>query len=651
MALTSTNIASHLTAMATQRPDAPAILEPNGKNYDGSLKYTRFTYHQLNQRSDQLGQFFTHLGIHNGSRVAVCVSPGFDFFSIAFALFKIGAVPILIDPGIGLRNFGRCLAEAEPIAFIGIPLAHTLRLLFRWSPNTIHINITTGPMWHGRLARALLFKPQQWHGLPARVERSDTAKNPHQNSFSNITSPTRAGSPCHNEGSEPNPWHGLPARVKPSDTTKTPHQNSSTTESETRPSDPAAILFTSGSTGPPKGVLYSHANFDAQVRALRDLYHIQPGELDLATFPLFGLFGPALGMTTVIPKMNFTQPGHVKPQNILQPILQLNITNMFGSPALLDRVGNSIEARNLKLPSLKRVISAGAPVPAKVMERFATMLSPGVQIFTPYGATESLPVCSIGSDEILRETRHLTDTGKGICVGRPAPNILVHIIPITDDPIENWSEDLPLPPNEIGEIVVQGPVVTTEYFNRPTATKLAKIPVLNPLTPSPGTPGEGRGGGISVDTKDPHSNPPPEYQEREPEAHFFHRMGDVGYFDPSGRLWFCGRKSQRVQTPTATLHSIPVEAIFNTHPAVARSALVGVSRNKITLPVICIERAKGNKISNKQLIEELQQLAQKHDHTKSIQHFLFHSRFPVDIRHNAKIGREKLAIWAAGKLP
>src|SRR6185436_17251005 len=130
-------------------------------------------------------------------------------------------------------------------------------------------------------------------------------------------------------------------------------------------------------------VLYTHANFDAQIAALKQIYKIQPGEIDLATFPLFALFGPALGMTTVLPDMNFTRPGFVHPPNIIDPIQQLGITNMFGSPALIDRVGRYGTQPNLKLPSLKRIISAGAPASAPSLERFSMMLKPDTQIFTP----------------------------------------------------------------------------------------------------------------------------------------------------------------------------------------------------------------------------------------------------------------------------
>ncbi|MCE1226743.1 MAG: AMP-binding protein, partial [Geobacteraceae bacterium] len=376
--------------------------------------------------------------------------------------------------------------------------------------------------------------------------------------------------------------------------------------------DQAAILFTSGSTGSPKGAIYSHGNFSAQVMDLKQVYGIQPGEIDLPTFPLFALFAPALGMTAVIPEMDFTRPGSVDPQKIISAITTHNVTTMFGSPALINRVGRYGAEHGIKLPTLKRVISAGAPVPAVVMERFSQMLAEGVEIFTPYGATESLPVCSIGSKEILGETRAVTENGGGVCIGKPVNSIRVEIIKITDDPVAVWSDDLRVTPGQIGEIVVQGPQVTRGYFQRPKADLLSKI--------------------------------------SDPEGGFFHRMGDLGRQDESGRLWFCGRKSHRVESALGPLFTIPVEAVFNTHPAVYRSALVGIGTKGSQQPVICIELEQAVSTSHDQLRSELLSIATAHAHTKEVTTILFHPAFPVDIRHNAKIFREKLAIWAAEKL-
>ena len=260
------------------------------------------------------------------------------------------------------------------------------------------------------------------------------------------------------------------------------------------------------------------------------------------------------------------------------------------------------------------VISAGAPVPARVLETFSKLLEPGVQIFTPYGATESLPVCSIGSDEILSETRQATDQGQGVCVGRPVEGMRVELIAIRDEPIASWSDDLLVPDGEAGEILVRGPVVTRSYFARTEATALAKI----------NDPADGG---------------------------FWHRMGDLGRRDVHGRIWFLGRKSHRVQTPAVTLFTIPVEGIFNTHPAVARTALVGVGRFPNTKPILCVETKRRTSPEEwERLRGELLGLAKTNPITREIATFLLHPSFPVDIRHNAKIFREKVAKWAEGRI-
>ena len=547
MITAAVNIASTLVEMAQRQPDVDALLSSPHRDATGKLLYTHTTFRQLNDKSDRLARGLSAVGIGPGMRAALCVRPGVELFAVTFALFKLGAVPVLIDPGIGLKNFGKCLAQATPTAFIGSPLAHALRRLLGWSKHTICINITTG----------------RFGGIPlSEIESRGAASDQFPRTVDQAA---------------------------------------------------AAILFTSGSTGPAKGVLYTHENFLAQIEALKHTYDIQPGEFDLATFPLFALFGPALGMTTVLPDMDFTRPGFVEPRNIIDPIQQLGITNMFGSPALIDRVSQYGEQHNIKLPSLQRVISAGAPASPRVLERFSKMLAPATQIYTPYGATEALPVSSIGSHEILGDTRRLTDSGKGVCIGRPVGNIHVRIITLADAPIAAWSDDLELPAEEIGEIVVQGPVVTGDYFDCPDATALAKI-------------------------SDAANNS------------FYHRMGDVGYFDAQGRLWFCGRKSQRVRTPSGDLFSTPFEAVFNTHSCVARSALVGVKADGVVHPVICIEPTSDNTTPPSRFAQELAALAQQHEHTRIIRDFLFHPRFPVDIRHNAKINREQLALWAQRKL-
>jgi acyl-CoA synthetase (AMP-forming)/AMP-acid ligase II len=358
-----------------------------------------------------------------------------------------------------------------------------------------------------------------------------------------------------------------------------------------------------------KGVVYTHAIFSAQVRALQDLYGIEPGEIDLPTFPLFGLFGPALGVTTVLPEMDATRPALVDPRAIFNAAERYGVTNLFGSPALLRRVAFSKESETRSLPSLRRVLSAGAPVPAVVLRQTERLLSEGVPIYTPYGATEALPVSNITHREILDETAGLTTEGKGVCVGRPVPGMEVRIIRVSDEVIPRWSEDLLAAPGEIGELVVRGPVVTRAYYNRPHHTALHKI----------------------AD---------------------WHRMGDVGYLDDEGRIWFCGRKAHRVITRHGTLYTIPCEGVFNAHPAVLRTALVGVPAGGAERePVLCIELdPEAGRVDRELVLRQLREMAAQHEHTRRIERFVFHPGFPVDIRHNAKIFREKLAVWATRRV-
>jgi olefin beta-lactone synthetase len=541
------NIAAHLPDMAHRQPATSAIMVPSRRGLH------QLTYRQLNQECDRLAHGLETIGIGRGVRTVLMTPPSPEFFALTFALFKIGAIPVMIDPGIGLENLRQCLVEAGPEAFIGIPKAHLARLLFGWARKSIRINVTVGRRFF-------------WGGYSLNQVR-------------------RLG----DSGSvfEPAP---------------------------TKADDTAAILFTSGSTGPPKGAVYTHGIFAAQVELLKKTYAIQPGEIDLPTFPLFALFAPALGMSAVIPDMDFTRPGQVDPRKIISAIQDFRVTNLFGSPALIDRVGRYGETHHVRLPTLRRVISAGAPVSAETVQRFTGLLAPGVQVFTPYGATEALPVTSIGSDEILGETKNKTSQGGGVCVGRPVEGMTVQIIRISDEPIPTWSDDLLLPAGDVGEIGVDGPVVTKEYFNRPQSTALSKI-----LDPDNGR--------------------------------MIHRMGDLGYLDEHGRVWFCGRKSQRVITPSGTLFTIPCEAVFNQHPQVYRSALVGVSKNGTTHPVLCAEVEKNSKdIDLERLKGEILELGAQRTHTRGIQIVLFHPGFPVDIRHNAKIFREKLASWAARQL-
>lgn len=546
------NIATALPRLALEQPEVVALWVPEGKGSDGRPAYHSMTYEALNAASDEIARGLVEVGIGQGVRVALMVKPSREFFALTFGIFKAGAVPILVDPGIGLKNLKTCLGEAQPQAFIGITAAHVARVVLGWGRGSIKTLVTVG--------RRLF-----WGGF----------------TLDQVRAKGRAA--------------GTGPYMAP-----------------TTGTDLAAILFTSGSTGVPKGVEYQHRHFLAQVELIGGAYNIKPGEVDLPTFPLFALFDPALGMTTVIPKMDFTRPAKVDAEHILHIAERFNVTNMFGSPAVLNTVSRYGTKTGAKLTTLKRVISAGAPVPGPVMARFLEMLPEGAQVHTPYGATENLPVATIDSDTLLGETWAKTNQGDGVCVGHPVKPVDVRIIGITDEAIPTWSDDLLVPQGTMGEITVLGPTTTERYYGRDASTALAKIRQGERLR---------------------------------------HRMGDLGYLDAQGRVWFCGRKSHRVRTASGDLYTVPCEMPFNTHPAVYRTALVGLGAPGQQRPVLCVERdPDGPNTPWPELLDALRAIAARFDHTAGIADFIEHPGFPVDIRHNAKINRPLLATWAATRI-
>lgn len=544
------NVALRLSEHARLAPQRRAIVIQGPRNPSGKREYKSWTFQELDEDSNRLASGMLAMGMKPGQRVVLLVRPGFDFVSLVFAALKAGLVMVLIDPGMAGKHLVRCLSEAEPEAFVAISLVQAVRRAMWWRfPKVKHL-VTVGKRWF-------------WGGKT--IEQ------------------IRALGNSHFEAAE--------------------HAGDS----------PAAIIFTSGSTGAPKGVLYTHATFDGQVEHIQNHYQIPAGDVDISGFPLFALFNSAMGVTTVFPEMDFTRPAQIDPRNFLDAAADCGAAQSFGSPALWNTVSRYCEANQRTIPTLRRVFMAGAPATPKVLDRVKRIIHSDGEAFTPYGATESLPVASISASEVLSSTAEQTKLGKGVCVGSRFAGIEWKVIEITDGPIPTIAEARELARGTIGELAVCGQVVSCEYVTTRSANALAKM--------------------------------------RDGER-IWHRMGDVGYLDDMDRFWFCGRKSQRVVLASGeTLFTEPCEAIANEHPSVYRSALVGIASKNGPRPAIVFETWPEMTPKSPEEIARLEQevLTQLAANalTASIRVTYWKDSLPVDIRHNAKIFREKLAIWAA----
>lgn len=537
------NIARHLGLMAAARPGQAALKIPRGRAQDGRIDYLTLSFAELDAEVAGWCQRLSGAGVKRGDRTLVMVRQGLPLIAAVFALLRVGAVPVVIDPGMGLASFLACVKRSMPRALVGIPSARFISHIFRNAFRSVAVRVPASSSLTARLSATV---PQA--------------------ALSAISPATAAST------------------------------------------DLAAILFTSGSTGAPKGVCYEHGMFEAQVRIIRATYAIEPGEIDLPLLPVFALFNPALGMTTIVPEIDPRRPASFDPAKIVQAIRQENITSSFGSPALWARMGEHCRVHDITLPSLRRVLCAGAAVPASLWEASLRFLPAG-RLHSPYGATEALPVATISADDID------TYSVRGACVGRPVVETEVRIIAITDAPVTNLMDARIQSNGEIGEIIVRGPAVTKSYDGLPIANNLAKIR---------------------------HHHDGTSHQD----TGVWHRMGDCGYLDEEGRLWFCGRKAERVESSAGTLYSEPCEQVFRQHPRVKRCALIGLGSRPAQRAAIVVEMKIKNSSEGRSLARELRHLARQREHTAGIVIFFFREKLPVDVRHNAKIHRLALATWA-----
>jgi acyl-CoA synthetase (AMP-forming)/AMP-acid ligase II len=536
------NIADRLTEVAAERGGAWALADasrPDGR---------RLSFRELDELATEFARGLVASGFEPGDRVLVFVKPSFDFFVGIWGLFRMGAVPVFVDPAMGTKPVLRAVREAAPRRVMAIELVLWLAKLYP----RVFSSVET---W---------IRPTGW-GVLGR-------------SFSAVR---RRG-----RGSEEDPRDG------------------------SGPDALAAILFTSGATGFPKGVKYTHSTFDAQRLALGASLGISAGEVDYSAFPLFSMFSTTLGASVVVPNMDTTKPGAVDPDPVLEAFEFFGVTYAFGSPAFWRRLVES--ERRSGLRRLHRVLMAGAPAPIDLLQRLLRTLAPDADVFTPYGATESLPVTMPSARENLSGPADRTLQGEGTWVGAPLPGVELRIIPISDQPLERLDDVQPLEPGRVGEIVVHSSMTTRGYFMRPVADANSKV--------------------------------------RDAEGRVWHRMGDLGFLDAHGHLWFCGRKGHRVETSRETLYPVQIEARIDQHPRVARSAVVGIGPRGQERPVIVVQCRSGERprdaTDRRRLAGEIEQRSTIPD----VAGVLFRAALPVDARHNAKIRREVLREWAEHRL-
>lgn len=503
------------------------------------------TYAELDARTDALAHGFAEVGFARGMKTVLMVKPGPELFTILLALFKLGAPPVVLHRGLGLKRMLQCYKAVGAQAFVGIPAANVIRA---FALPTVKLKVTAGARW-------------------------------------SLTGPTVSG--LIQRGMDKGPF---PVEEPDAD-------------------EPLMIHFTTGSTGPTKGVEMTHDALSAMCEQVRDTYGTKPGDVGLVTLPLFAILDVLNGCTSVLPPIDLTRPADASPRIVVETIERFAARHLLTSPALLHRVSEHALRHSGALSSLRTVVSGGATAPLGVLERFRGALPAGAKLHTTYGATEALPIASIELEQIPPPSESPVREG-GVCMGRPVSGAEVRIMRVTGATAE-WRPEHAVSAGTVGEILVKGPLVSRSYHQNPAANSRLKV---------------AEGAGV------------------------WHRTGDLGSLDAEGRLWFCGRQTECVTPEAGPLFTEACESIFNQHPAVFRSALVGLGPKGRQIPVVCLECHRDHGRDLDTLVLELRALARRHFSTRSIKDFVFHPQFPVDIRHNSKINRGELRVWAGAQL-
>lgn len=338
------NITTKIIENARSFPERKAVVLPKNSRGLQLFLHEHVTYEQFLKYSISLSKSLRDLNIKKGDKVLLFVKPAIELPILVFSLFSVGAVPVMIDPGIGRKRLLRAIKEVSPEVIIAEPVVHFLKLVFRSYFKSIKTSICTN--------NSIFFCNKNM------TIRRLIRKNLH-------------------------------GKIK------------EYSQTEIKPNDTAIITYTSGSTGTPKGVVYTH---EMLLRQLDILHKLIPKSfsVDLSCFPLFALFSLGMGKTSVIPVMDVTKPADVNPQFIVQHIFDNGISMATGSPAIWMRVADYCLENNIKINSLRGILMFGAPVPNWLHEKLNEVV-PNGDTYTPYGATEALPVSWICGSEILKK--------------------------------------------------------------------------------------------------------------------------------------------------------------------------------------------------------------------------------------------------------